>query len=145
MHAPLAAPLPGDWLASFDETGQTFDEYLHSNPTLPSAERRVLYVQPLGRLTGKQRRVVALTARYLEAFFNLSVSLMPEKPLPHIPAEARRIHPLWGDRQILTGYLLMEVLRPSLPPDAHALIAFTSSRPLSGRRAELRFRAGLSG
>lgn len=127
LHAPMGEPQPGDWLATYKENGQTFDEYLQGNPTLPLGKRRALYVQPLGQFTETQRKVLALTARYMELFFNLPVKLEQEKPLPNIPENARRIHPTWGDRQILTGYLLTNVLRPSLPEDAHALIAFTSS------------------
>lgn len=127
LHTPMGEPLPGDWLTTYKEKGQTFDEYLHDNPTLPGGKRRILYVQPLGQFTRTQLKVVALTAKYMELFFNLPVRLEPEKPLPAIPESARRVHPVWGDKQILTNYLLMEVLRPTLPEDAHALIAFTTS------------------
>lgn len=127
LHTPMGEPLPGDWLSTYKENGQTFVEYLNGSPTLPVGKRRALYVQPLGSFTETQRKVVALTARYMELFFNLPVKLEPEKPLPAIPENARRIHPSWGDKQILTGYLLMELLRPTLPDDAHALIAFTAS------------------
>jgi archaemetzincin len=127
LHRPLGEPLPGDWLTHFQEPGQTFAEYLRGNPTLPSERRRVLYVQPLGAFTDAQRKVIALTAVYMESFFNLPVKLEPEKPLPAIPENARRVHRAWGDRQILTGFLLNNVLRPGLPEDAHALIGFTAS------------------
>lgn len=127
LHKPMGEPLPGDWLTSYSEDGQTFAQYLGSKKTLPGGKRRVLYVQPLGAFTDTQRKVIALTAKYMEVFFNLPVKLQSEKPLPIIPESARRIHPAWGDKQILTSYLLTEVLRPHLPDDAHALIAFTAS------------------
>lgn len=127
LHTPMREPLPGDWLTTYKENGQTFAEYLQGNPTLPSGKRRTLYVLPLGQFTETQRKVLAITAKYMELFFNLPVKLEAEKPLPGIPENARRIHPAWGDKQVLTGYLLTEVLRPNLPEDAHALIAFTSS------------------
>lgn len=127
LHAPMGEPLPGDWLSTYKENGQTFLEYVNGKPTLPDGKRRVLYVQPLGQFTETQRKVVALAAEYMEIFFNLRVKLEPEKPLPAIPENARRIHPSWGDKQVLTGYLLAEVLRPALAVDAHALIAFTAS------------------
>jgi archaemetzincin len=127
LHKPMGEPLPGDWLATYREAGQTFVEYLRSQPTLPGGTRRVLYIQPLGEFTETQRQVINLTAAYMERFFNLPVKLEPERPLPYIPENARRTHPTWGDKQVLTGYLLANVLRPDLPEDAHALIAFTSS------------------
>jgi archaemetzincin len=123
----MGKPLPGDWLTTSPERGQTFEEYLRIDPVRPSGARRVLYVQPLGEFTPAQRRIVALASDFMSGFFNLPVKLAPEKPLPDIPATARRVHPQWGDAQILAGYLTMSVLLPQLPEDAAALIAFTSS------------------
>jgi archaemetzincin len=127
MHRTMREPRPGDWLETFPEPGQTFEEYLQSDPVRPSAARRTLYVQPLGEFTPAQRRVVALAADFMSHFFNLPVRLLPGQSLPPIPEQARRVHPEWGDRQILAAHVTMNVLRPSLPADAAALIAFTSS------------------
>lgn len=126
LHQPMGKPLPGDWLETFPEPGQTFDEYLKSNPTRPTAGRRTIYVQPLGQFTPAQSRVVALTAEYMSRFFNLPARLLDEKPLDNVPKSARRLS-VWGDKQIQTGYITMNILRPSLPADAAALIALTSS------------------
>lgn len=127
LHRPMGEPLPGDWLTTSPEPGQTFEEYLKSDPVRPSAERRVIYVRPLGEFTPAQTRVVALAADFMSDFFHLPVQLSPGQPLPPIPPEQRRVHPEWGDRQIRAGHITMDILRPSLPPDAAALIAFTSS------------------
>ncbi len=127
LHKPMGEPQPGDWLTTSPEPGQTFEEYLQSDPVRPSDARRTLYVQPLGKFTPAQKRVVALAAEFMSHFFNLPVKLMPEQALPPIPAKARRVHPEWGDRQILAGHITLNILRPSLPEDAVALIAFTSS------------------
>ena len=127
LHTPMGAPQPGDWLETFQESGQTFEEYLKSNPTLPSGERRVLYVQPLGEFTPAQTRVVALAAEYMSRFFNLPVRVLAPAPLGKVPRTARRDSPVGSGRQIRAGYLTMEVLRPALPADAAALIGFTAS------------------
>ena len=37
------------------------------------------------------------------------------------------MHPSWGDKQILSTYVLYNVLRPRMPRDACVLIAFTTS------------------
>jgi len=52
---------------------------------------------------------------------------MDAVPLSAIPARARRVHPAWGDRQVLTTYVLYDVLLPELPSDAAACIALTAS------------------
>ena len=44
-----------------------------------------------------------------------------------IPATARREHPTWHVKQILSTYVLDEVLRPRLPADACVYIALTTS------------------
>ena len=48
-------------------------------------------------------------------------------PAEVIPAEARRVHPQWGQKQILSTYVLHDVLRPRLPDDAAAYVALTAS------------------
>ena len=50
-----------------------------------------------------------------------------------LPAAARREHPTWHVKQILSTYVLDEVLRPRLPADACACIALTTSDLWPGR------------
>jgi archaemetzincin len=126
LHKEMGPPQPGDWLETFPEPGQTFEEYIRGNPTRPEGTRHVLYVQPLGTFTPAQSRVVALTADFMSRFFGLNVRVRDPAPLDKVPRSARRVS-LWGDRQIQAGYVMLEVLRPSLPADAAALIGFTSS------------------
>lgn len=126
LHRPLGAVQPGDWLTHTEEPGQTFEEYLGGDPVRPDEARRVLYVQPLGPFTPAQRRVVRLTADFMSLFFNLPVTVRPDLRL-RVPRDARRRHPQWGNEQIQSGYLSMQVLRPALPSDAVALIGFTAT------------------
>ena len=127
LHKKLGRARPGDWLLYHKEPGQTFDAYLRCRPVLPRGRRRVLYVQPLGRFTDTQRKVVKLTAEFMGLHFNLPVKVRKDLPLSVIPPKARRVHPQWGDKQILTTYVLDKVLRPRLPKDAAACIALTAS------------------
>jgi archaemetzincin len=127
LHKKLGRPEPGDWLESHPETGQTFQEYLRIKPVTPTGARHTIYVQPLGEFTKEQRQIVELSAEYLSLYFDRPVKLCKDMPLDIIPAEARRIHPTWDVPQILTTHVLGEVLKPRLPKDAAAYIAFTSS------------------
>ena len=127
LHKRLGTPKAGEWLARFKEPGQSFDAYRRCGPVLPRGKRRALYIQPLGDLTDPQRKIIALTARYMGLYFALPVKVNAPIALKVIPASARRTHPTWGDRQILTTYVLDKVLPPLLAGDAAALIAFTSS------------------
>lgn len=116
----------GDWLESFQENGQTFEEYLKSNPTSPTAERQTIYIQPIGDFTEKQREILHLTADYMKAFYNLPVRLNAEQKLQNVPKEMERKSPTERHRQIKSGYFLDELLPKMLPNDAAAFICFTN-------------------
>lgn len=127
VHKKLGPPQPGEWLAEHEETGQTFQEYLRIKPVTPTGARHTIYVQPLGEFTKEQRQIVEISAEYLSLYFDRPVKLCKDLPLDIIPADARRIHPTWDVPQILTTHVLTEVLKPRLPKDAAAYIAFTAS------------------
>ncbi len=126
LHEPLGKPQPGDWLWSHDEPGQTFDEYVRGRPVRPTGKRRVIYVQPLGPLTDTQRQIITLSAEFLGHYYDRPVKIRDDLPLSLIPTNARRKHPEWGVDQILSTYVLDKVLKPRLPDDAAAYIAFTA-------------------
>ncbi len=131
LHRKLGQPGPNDWLTLHQEAGQSFDDYLAATPNRPDLHspkgRSKLYIEPLGPLSATQQRIVALTSDYSRKFFGLTTVLGQGLPLSLIPERARRRHPSWGDRQLLTRYILEEVLAPRLPRDAAAYIAFTAS------------------
>jgi archaemetzincin len=124
---PMGDPRPGDWLATFHEPGQTFEEYLNSNPTLPTAERNKIYVLPLGDFTAEQKKVIDITAGYIGVFYDLDLEMMPPKKIPRpLHLKDSRIRGYPPAEQVRSGFILDEILRPILPADAAALIAFTN-------------------
>ena len=115
-----------DWLWDNKEGGQTFDEYIAGDPTLPTEERKVLYIQPIGMFTAQQSQVIKTTGDYLEAFFGLPVKTLSPKPAPKKLTEPdQRMIDYPQHRQIRSGYFLEVILPAALPKDAAALIAFT--------------------
>lgn len=150
LHGPLEPPRPGDWLAHHDEPGQSFAEYRAGEPTLADAERHTIYVQPLGDLKPTEHRIIRLTAQYMQRFFHLETRIREPWPLSRIPATARREHPSWGDKQILTRYVLDDMLKPRLPADGAAFLALTNTDLWPGKgynfvfgQASLRERVGV--
>ena len=124
---PMEKPGRYDWLASFKEPGQTFDEYISSNPTLPTAERNVIYIQPLGKFNSERSRVIKVAGEYLQAFYGLKVKTLPVKSLPgRLPQPDQRMIDYPAHRQLRTGWVMDRMLKPVLPADAAAMIAFTS-------------------
>ena len=150
IHTTKGKPQSGEWLAEHQEDGQTFAEYRKAEPILPKGERRVVYLQPLGEFDKDPQRLIELTAEYLRIHFNRPVKLLKTLPPSAVPESARRKHPSWGTRQILTTYVMDRVLLPKLPDDAAAMIALTSSDLWPGKgwnfvfgQAYLRKRVGV--
>jgi len=127
LHTRLGKPAPGEWLAEHPESGQTYLQYVRGNPVRPAGDRRTIWVQPLGDFTPTQGKVISLTAEYMHDYFGLPVRTRDPLPLSVIPASARRKHPTWKVDQVLSTYVLEQVLAPRLPKDAVAYIAFTTS------------------
>jgi archaemetzincin len=127
LAIPLAKAEPGDWLAEHKEDGQTFAAYLRAKPVRKSAQQGTIYICLLGDFSPEQNKILETTQKYLEIFYQVPVKVHKEVAVMDVPARARRIHPTWGGEQILSTYVLDEVLKPDRPDDALAYLAFTSS------------------
>jgi len=150
LHERLGEAKPGEWLAEHQEPGQTFKQYVTNRPNRLEEKRRMLYVQPIGVFDRKQQEIVQLSAEFMGLYFSCSVKVLETMPDSAIPQKARRVHPSWNVPQILTDHVLYEVLKPALPDDAFAMIAFTSSDLWPGKgwnfvfgQASLRDRVGV--
>lgn len=121
LHRPLGKPGPNDWLSRHKEDGQTFAQYAGCGPVTPTGKRTVIYLQPIGEFTPGGRKIVNLTAELLGLWYSRSVVVKEDLPLDIVPATSRR------DDQLLTTYVLHNVLKPRLPADAAAYIALTAS------------------
>lgn len=150
LHAPIGKPGRFDWLAQHKETGQTFKQYLKAYPVRPGSVRKILYIRPIGDFSKEQAEIVKLSAEYLGIVYGVEVKLMDTMPLAKIPAEARRKNPHQGMEQVLTTYILNDILAADLPEDAVCQIAFTSADLWPGEgwnfvfgQASLRERAGV--
>jgi archaemetzincin len=126
LHKKLEPPKEGDWLQRFHEEGQTFEAYVASKPVVLTKERATLYIQPLGPFSSSEQRVIDATADFLGRYFACPIKTLPRLPLDVVPEGARREGPMGGE-QLLTSYILNQVLKPRLPSDAAVMIAFTAS------------------
>lgn len=123
----MGEPKPDEWLAGFKEPGQTFEEYINGNPTLPTEERQTIYIQPIGDFNDEQHKVINLTAEYMEKFFGLPVKSLKARQLDKkLSPDDYRVYWRTNTKQLRTGYFLEKVLPQILPKNAAALIAFTS-------------------
>lgn len=127
LHEVKLPPGPNDWMMHHREPGQSFYEYVESQPVRPDDVRSKIYIMKLGAFGDEYTEIIDKTAEFIRVFFQLDVAFIESMNLNEIPKFARRIHPATGDRQILSTYVLEEVLIPRLPEDAVTLIAFTTS------------------
>jgi archaemetzincin len=126
LYSKLSPPQPGDWLDKHFELGQTYQQYLRGRPTRVEGQRRTIYVQPLGEMNPTQRKIIDLAAEYLGVYYQLPAKVCEPLPLDSVPDDAKRQRGDPEEEQLLTTYLLEDVLKPRFPDDAVAFIAFTT-------------------
>lgn len=120
---PLPKPGYLDWLANHEEGGQTFAQFVQSEPRRPDARRKKLYLQPLGSFPEGSGVSLAELRRFTSAYFMINVALLPPLGVSqsHITT---RPSPQTHQPQLLTGNVL-NLLYRRLPPDAFALLGVT--------------------
>ncbi len=126
LAEPLEPPRPGDWLAEHREKGQTFRQYLAGNPVRRDRDLTTIYLCVIGECDAAQQSVIDLTREFLSLFFDSPGMVRRTIPASVIPNAAKRKHPHWGDRQLLTPYILHDILEPDRPDDALAYFALTT-------------------
>src|SRR5262245_41837462 len=127
LHSKLGKTKPGDWLAHHKESGQSFDEYLRDHKKRVRDQFQTMYVQPLGDFDGTQAKLLEQTVDFMGRFYGMPVKTLDTFNLEKLPASARRVHPEWKDRQILSTYILDDVLKSRRPRDAVAVLGLTAS------------------
>jgi archaemetzincin len=123
----LEKPRPGEWLFHFHELGQSFDEYVRSDPVRTSARHQVLVFQPVGPLSQTEQDIISKATLFAGIWFDLPTRVERPVGLPEKGWHRLRRFP-WQDRptkQYQTGYFLYELLPGSLPEDAVCYLAIT--------------------
>lgn len=122
---PIGTPEPGDWLAEHPEQPQSYDRYIRSRPNVPTAQRHVIYLLPLGSFPPLASPSIEALARIAQAFFTLDVHVLPAVPIDELTAKVKsRIHATTHKRQLLAPDVLAWLAK-RVPDDAYALMALT--------------------
>jgi archaemetzincin len=119
---PMPAPGPTDWLAQHPETPQSFEDYLRAGANVPSPQRNVIYLLPVGAFPATAPPLAQL-AEIVHAFFLLEVRTLPAVKVGDVTAK-RRINLDTNKRQLLAPQVL-RWLTKRLPGDAFGLVAVT--------------------
>lgn len=115
-------PGGGDWLASQDEPGQTFERWVNSNPNIPGAGRTKLYVLPIGEFEKGIAPDLEKLKEYTAAYYHpMPVEMLPVIADAEVPAK-ERVN--FGKKQWKSTDIL-RWLPKKLPADGYAMIAVT--------------------
>jgi archaemetzincin len=117
-------PGPMDWLAQHKEPGQTFEQYIKTKPNRPTEERTKIYLQPIGSFNKEQTEMVYDLQSFMQIVYGLEIKMLAAKGVDQFPASAQRIS--GNQRQLLTTYILDQILKPNRPKDAVAVLAITN-------------------
>lgn len=124
-YEKLGPPQVGEWRYFWTEKPQSFAEYLRDRPAVAWPPRHILYLQPLGRLEGKDGKRIQQLEEFLGLFFGLPTRRLPPIPYDTLPKNCHVRLPEAQEEAIQTSVFLQEVLRPRCPPDASAVLAIT--------------------
>jgi archaemetzincin len=120
-------PQPGDWLAEHKEPGQTYAQF-RGAVSKPAVENfSTLRVVPIGPLTAGQQAVLDIVIDFLKPFFGLPLALDPAVPLEGFPEDAIRLQDFDPPYQLLTTYLLNDVLMTRRQPKDAAVLGISAS------------------
>ncbi len=95
LHEPIRATEKGDWLDEHEEPGQSFEEYCHSDPVLPTQVRTTMYLQPLGEFDPARVAAIVATAELLQTFYGMPVRLLDRMNLAWVPPQAEDEMKIW--------------------------------------------------
>jgi archaemetzincin len=123
----IGEPKPGEWLFHFHEPGQSFEDYVRSNPARSPAKEQVLAFQPVGPFSHTETDVINKALIFAGIWFDLPTRVEPAVPLPEEGWHRVRRFPGYDRpvKQYHTGYFLHELLPPKLPEDAVCYLAIT--------------------
>lgn len=120
---PLPEPTAGDWRARFEEPEQCFEDWVDRDRKQPSAERGVLYLQPIGDFDEAATPDLEILAEFGRSYFQMPVRVRPPIDAGGLDV-AQRQNPHSGQTQWLTGDLL-DLLEDRLPDDAYGVLGLT--------------------
>ncbi len=123
----MPKPQPGDWLHSFPEDGQTFEQYMEDCFNRKSEKRTTIYLQPLhrgGKIDDRYAKTLETMRAYAEIFFGVRCVLRKPKEIPDSAWRENRKQ--YNSTQII-GWL-----EEDLPDDALAVAGITDQDLFSG-------------
>jgi archaemetzincin len=120
---PVPLPGPDDWVAVHPEPGQTFVDFVRSQPNRPDALRNAIYLQPLEDFETQNSPPLQRLAQFAESFFSVPAQTLSPSGISRRKITTRT-NPYTGQRQLLTRDVLRH-LRQILPANAFCIVGIT--------------------
>lgn len=127
LFTPIRTPIPGDWLVSQPEKGQSYAQFIRSSAPAPDDVRAVLYLVPLEKFNQDDPYVpsLELLKEYLHAFFQIDVIVRKPVDTKQMGFKSR-FQQLTKKTQLYTPDIL-RFLSYNLPRDGFAMLAVTKT------------------
>jgi archaemetzincin len=121
---PMEEPQPNDWLAVHEEHGQSFAQYIKSDPVTTSKTQNKIYLLPLGDFSSEQENIIIYTAEYLMYFFQLETVVLPAADDSMVLESSRRNIDTENEQLLTTP--ILNYLEQNIPKDGIGLMAITA-------------------
>lgn len=126
LDEPVPEPTQYDWLAHNNEPGQTYEEFLRVYDKNEYKDKKRIYIQPIGKFTKEQRIIIMKTAQFIKLYYGFDVIPAADIRSADVPADARLKSRYDGTLQYIPSRLIEDLLLPSKPSDAAAVIGVTA-------------------
>jgi archaemetzincin len=125
LFKPKQPNLAGDWLTEHHEAGQAYRQFRELSPKRAIDTYSTLRIVPIGVMSEGQEVVLDAVRAFMLPFFGLTLVLDKPVPVSAIPANAQReLYQRWP-KQLLTSYLLNDVLMKRRQPKDAAVLGIT--------------------
>ncbi|MEI6233278.1 MAG: archaemetzincin [Planctomycetota bacterium] len=135
----MLPPKSGEWLFTYPEPAQSFEQYTATKHIRPTQDRRTIVIQPLGKMDAEKTKLLEDLREYAEVFFQLPARIEktmelklddPNKQLTRkVPFPLRRGE---YDTQYNADRLLDSLLIKRVPRDAAVYLGITMEDIYSG-------------
>jgi archaemetzincin len=135
----LPPPDPSEEPPKAKEPGQTFEEYLASNPNRPTRARPAFYLQSVGELDSKQKRLAGEVEAFLNIAYGTSIKWTDAIPAASIPPSVLYAPAGWGPSGYRATSILEKVIALHRPKDATSVLALTADNLWTGEGLKVVF------
>jgi archaemetzincin len=124
LDVKLSVPKEGEWMAEHEEEAQTFEKYCVSKPVSIEDDCNIIYIQPIGKFTSSENKIVEDTVDYIAKFFQLKTVQLNGISEDSIPTNKKRMNA--GIEQLDASFINNKILPKKAPNNGIVIMAITA-------------------